>query len=151
LALAAPYLTGKELLLLDGDVLFSPALLALLLHTPHSDALLVRTEGTIGEEEVKVIIDHRHCITRIGKDIAPSRAFGESIGLAKFSRRITEQLFSSLNTRKDRREFYEASFQEVIDGGACVRAVPCEPHPCIEIDTPEDLAEAEALAAHHKL
>lgn len=151
LALAAPHLNGEEMLLLDGDILFSPALLEVLLHSAEKDALLVRTRGEVGDEEVKVTTDSTGAILRIGKDIDPSVAAGESIGLAKFCRATTARLFHSLDARKSRREFYEASFQEIIEEGAVLRAIPCEPHPCIEIDTPEDLAHAEALATEYGL
>jgi hypothetical protein len=42
-------------------------------------------------------------------------------------------------------EFYEASFQEMIDGGSCIHAADVGSYRCMEIDTAEDLHAAESL------
>jgi hypothetical protein len=42
-------------------------------------------------------------------------------------------------------EFYEASFQEMIDSGSRMVAVGAGPYRSIEIDTVEDLHSAESL------
>ena len=140
---------GHELLLMDGDIVFDDELIPLLIKSPRQSCLAVRTNGSIGEEEIKVEIDEKQKIVRIGKEIPAAAAFGESIGIEKFSRGDTIKLFSTLEKRiiKENRvnEFYEASFQEMIDGGSHIYAVDAGPYRSMEIDTVEDLRAAETL------
>ncbi len=76
----------------------------------------------------------------------PKCAAGESVGIEKFDAPTAARLFEILGRRKDRNEFYEASFQELIDGGCSVYAVDNGAYGCMEIDTPHDLAVAQRLA-----
>lgn len=144
------WLAGREtgdnsILLLDADILFDPHLLHLLLASPVPDALLMREDDRLGAEEIKVALDGPY-VRQIGKAITPSRAAGESIGIEMFSRETARQLFRVLDRRKEQDEFYEASFQEIIDRGARIAAVSTQGLPCMEIDTPDDLRVASALA-----
>ncbi|MGA2587760.1 MAG: phosphocholine cytidylyltransferase family protein [Candidatus Aminicenantales bacterium] len=144
--LAGTALKGEEMVLLDADVIFHAGILRRLLDNPHPDALVLRSEGRLGAEEIKVELDAGRYVLKIGKEIDPRTAAGESVGLEKFSAATTERLFDLLGRRKSIYEFYEASFQEMIDGGAKVAAVDSGGLPCLEIDTFEDLRAAEALA-----
>ena len=144
--LAKPLVYGKEIVILDADILFDRAVLAQLLHAPDGDALVVRRTRELGDEEVKVQCDGGGYVLRIGKEIDPTVAVGESLGIEKFTGPTAGMLFSALDRRKGFDEFYEASFQEVIDAGARILAVDCGRSPCIEIDTPEDLKAAQLIA-----
>lgn len=149
LLMAREDIEGHELLLLDGDIVFDDELLPLLIRSPHESSLLVRTKGNIGEEDVKVETNDNNEIVRIGKEIAAASAYGESIGIAKFSRGDTTRLFTTLEKRirtENRvNEFYESSFQEMIDSGSRIFAADAGPYRSIEIDTAEDLHSAESL------
>jgi len=149
LLLAREEIEGHELLLLDGDVVFDDELIPLLIKSPHQSCLAVRTNGSTGEEDVKVEVNAKKEIVRIGKEISASLAYGESIGIARFSRGDTTRLFTTLEkrikTENNVNEFYEASFQEMIDGGSRIVAVDAGPFLSIEIDTVEDLHSAESL------
>lgn len=136
----------RDMLVLDGDILFDSRLLALIIHSPHKNGLIIRRTGHLGAEEIKVEVDESGLVTRIGKEINLTAAAGESIGIEKFSADTTRILFDTLNRRRDRNEFYEASFQEMIDGGAAVHAIDSSGLPCMEIDTLEDLTAANELA-----
>ncbi len=148
--LAGLQAAGDGILLMDADILFDPALLPLILGAPACDALVVRCDGAVGAEEIKVELAGG-VVQRIGKDVDPSRAAGESIGIEKFSAETARALFEILERRKERYEFYEASFQELIDQGARLEAVPTGGLACMEIDTPQDLAAAELLARTRRL
>ena len=149
LLLAREEIEGHELLLLDGDVVFDDELIPLLIKSPHQSCLAVRTNGSMGEEDVKVEVNAKKEIVRIGKEIATSLAYGESIGIVRFSRGDTTRLFTTLEkrvkTENKVNEFYEASFQEMIDSGSRMVAVGAGPYRSIEIDTVEDLHSAESL------
>jgi len=149
LLMAREEIEGHELLLLDGDIVFDDELIPLLIKSPHQSCLAVRTNGSVGEEDVKLEVTDKKEIVRIGKEIAAASAYGESIGIARFSRGDTTQLFAALEKRirtENRiNEFYEASFQEMIDGGSRMYAVDAGSCRSIEIDTVEDLHTAESL------
>lgn len=137
---------GQDLLLLDADILFGDGILTRLLGSPYADALVMRRTEHPGPEEIKVELDAAGRVKTIGKDIDQHSASGESLGIEKFSRATTAHLFRVLEGRKDRYEFYEASFQEMIDQGIALYAVESGSDPCIEIDTPDDLLAAQLLA-----
>ena len=136
----------RDMLVMDGDILFDSRLLTLLMHSPHENGLIIRRTNNLGAEEIKVEIDESGFVKRIGKEIDPTTAAGESIGIEKFRAKTTKILFETLNRRKGRNEFYEASFQEMIDGGVAVHDVDSSGLPCMEIDTFEDLTAANKLA-----
>lgn len=149
LLLAQEEIEGHELLLLDGDIVFDDEIVQLLIKSPHQSCLAVRTNGRVGMEDIKVEVNSKKEIVRIGKEVAMASAYGESIGIEKFSRGDTTTLFRTLEkriqTEKRVNEFYEASFQEMIDGGARIHPVDVGALRCMEIDTAEDLHAAESL------
>lgn len=137
---------GRDILLLDADILFDRRLIPLLLESRHENALVMRSSRSLGAEEIKLEMEESGRILRIGKEIDPKRAAGESVGIEKFSAATASRLFEILDRRKVKNEFYEATFQEMIDGGSPVYAVDSGAYGCMEIDTPEDLATAQVLA-----
>lgn len=138
---------GRDILLMDADILFDRRLIPLLLDAPHENALIMRSSGNVGQEEIKLELVEGGRVKYIGKEMDPARAAGESVGIEKFSAATASVLFHILERRKVLNEFYEASFQEMIDGGCPVYAVDSGPYACMEIDTPDDLAAAEETAA----
>ncbi len=144
--LARPAVDGQEIVLLDADILFDQRILSRLLASAHEDALVMRTSDHLGAEEIKCIVEEKGAVLQIGKHLDPEKSAGESLGIEKFSALTTSSLFDVLSRRHVFNEFYEASFQEVIDNGAKIFAVSSDGLPCMEIDTPADLAVAEELA-----
>jgi choline kinase len=138
---------GEDILILDSDILFHRGLVGRVLAAPHDNVLALREIGTTSAEDIKVVASPEGRVLRIGKEVPPATAAGESVGIERFSAEAARLLFGVLDKRKERDEFYEASFQELIDCGTALYTVPCGDLPCIEIDTPEDLQEAERLAA----
>ncbi|MCX6134767.1 MAG: phosphocholine cytidylyltransferase family protein [Ignavibacteriales bacterium] len=141
----------QDLLLLDADILFSPDLLPHLLSREASNKVAVRVEGTHDEEEVRVRVRDEGTILSIGKTVPLAETLGESIGIEVFSSSIARRLFEVIEQRvragAGRTEFYESSFQALIDEGAELHAVDVSRFPSMEIDTPDDLRAAEAMAA----
>jgi choline kinase len=144
---ASSNVQGRDMLLMDGDILFDSRLLQQLMNVPVTNGLIMRRTNHLGAEEIKVEIDGLGVVKRIGKDVDAHVAAGESIGIEKFDAKTSANLFDILGRRKERNEFYEASFQELIDLGATVHAVDSRGLPCMEIDTIEDLTAANELAA----
>ena len=147
--LARNLFRGHSLLLLDSDILFDGKILDLLLISPDADCLAVKPGTSLGVEEIKVSVDGTGGVVEIGKEIDPSAAMGESIGIEKFGPDFVSDLIQELDllVSDDGQVgiFYEAAFQKVIRLGRRARAVSTGSLPCIEIDTPADLQAAREL------
>ena len=140
-----------DIMMLDGDILFEPELLRELVASAHPNCLLVKRSSDLGPEEVKVALDSEGRVLAVGKEIDLLPAIGESVGIERFSRDAARDLFAIVARRRRRKEYYEASFQELIDTGTAIHALECGDRVCIEIDTAEDLAAAEQLAGERGL
>ena len=139
----------EDLLLMDADIVFSPHLLPFFLGEGSPNRIAVRVAGPHDEEEVRVKVDSSGNVLVIGKTTPLADMYGESIGIEFFSSHVANRLFETIEQRvrtgEGRSEFYEASFQAMIDEGIRFKAVDVSSFPAVEIDTPEDLRAAEAL------
>jgi choline kinase len=139
------YITGDSILL-DSDILFDFRIISKLLASEHIDCLAVNTNHQLGVEEIKVIVDSTNKILHIGKELDPSKSFGESIGIEKFShdffRALGMVLEHKIVKEKNVNEFYEKSFQELYDSGNAMYAIDVSEYKSMEIDFPGDLQRA---------
>jgi choline kinase len=137
---------GQRLLLLDSDILFSNKLLPQFLREEAQNKIAVRISGEHNVEEIQVEINVDGNIDFIGKKPVLLSALAESIGIELFSAGAAATLFAVLERRVREgmgiSEFYEASFQEMINEGVILKAVDVSAFPAIEIDTPEDFERA---------
>jgi choline kinase len=137
-------------LLLDGfvvancDVLFHPQLLIDLLTSRHDDALLIDyTEGTLGDEEMKIKV-RRGCVVEIAKTLSDRQSDGENVGIAKFGAAGGRMLAGFLDVRVAAgglRDWVPHAFGDF----ARVRplhVVGTRGYPWTEIDFPEDYEHA---------
>lgn len=151
LLLARGNVCDDSMLLLDSDILFDDTILQLLINSKHHSCLAVRTVGEIGDEEMKVKINPHKEILEIGKHVKLESTYGESIGIEIFSQEATQILFHTLQkriiTEGRTNEYYEASFQEMIDAGSMIFAEDVGIRRCMEVDTVDDLRKAELLFA----
>lgn len=137
----------EPLLLLDSDIVFEDAVLDLVLAHPAPDRLALRTEGEIGDEEMKVRLGPGGRVVDLGKGLAPATAAGESVGIEVFSGGFVAALAPVLHRRllveQCLNEYYEDAFLEVIKAGWPVEIVDIAGLSCLEIDTAADLAAAQ--------
>ena len=137
-------------ILLDGDVVFDLAVVEELVERG-PDCLAVRSVGSIGLEEVKVTADVHDRVLAIGKHVPVRSAMGESVGIELFSATSSRRLFNALHDRVRVQglvnEYYEASFQQIIDEGSTLYGVDIGSKYATEIDTIEDLLAANARHA----
>jgi choline kinase len=150
LMLCAPHVENDAFILLDGDVVFDIEVVEQLVqHGP--DCLAVRSVGGIGLEEVKVTADSNDRVLAIGKHVPVRSAMGESVGIELFSASSSKRLFAALENRVRQQglinEYYEASFQQIIDEGASLYGVDMGSLYATEIDTIDDLLAANARLA----
>jgi choline kinase len=148
--LCRQHVENDGFILLDGDVVFDLEVVEELIERG-PDCLAVRSVGGIGLEEVKVTADNHDRVLAIGKHVPVRSAMGESVGIELFSAASSKKLFSALDKRVRQQglinEYYEASFQQVIDEGATLYGVDIGSMYATEIDTIDDLMAANARLA----
>ena len=137
-------------ILLDGDVVFDLGVIEELVERG-PDCLAVRSVGEIGLEEVKVTADNEDRVLAIGKHVPVRSAMGESVGIELFSAASSKRLFAALHSRVREQnlvnEYYEASFQQIVDEGTTLYGVDIGSMYASEIDTIDDLRAANARLA----
>jgi choline kinase len=145
----SPTKINHDLLVLDSDIVFHPALLQKVVGRGEENRIVVRVKGAHDAEEVRVALDGAGNISEIGKDVIPNRSYGESIGIEWFAYESAKMLFDVLDRRvkrgSGRTEFYEMAFQEMTDLGVKIKAIDVSDFPAIEIDSPADLELAERV------
>lgn len=150
LLLTRPHVEDDDFILLDGDVVFDLGVVEELI-SRGPDCLAVRSVGEIGLEEVKVTADNEDRVLAIGKHVPVRTAMGESVGIELFSAHSSRKLFAALHQRVREQnltnEYYEASFQQIIDGGTTLYGVDIGSMYASEIDTIDDLLAANAHLA----
>jgi len=139
----------SDFLLLDSDIVFQPQILQALLKNRVLSNLAVQRRQ-MNSEEVKVILSpHSGQVLHIGKHLNAKEAFGEAIGITYFTKQSGAQLFEALEKRIEQgpgaTEFYEASFQELINSGHHFSAIDVTQFNAIEIDDEKDLKAANKL------
>ena len=144
---------GRSFLKLDGDVLFSGAILERLLADPAPLSVAVERRDDLGDEEMKVLVEGKQ-IRAFGKKLDPRRAAGESIGIEKLDDAGSRMLFDALEravTAGRTDLYYEDVYSELIATGMSANLVDITDLPWIEVDTAEDLARARSWVHEGRL
>ncbi|MCC2631316.1 MAG: hypothetical protein K0S20_15 [Patescibacteria group bacterium] len=148
LHLAKESIGESDFVKFDADVVFEPAILKALLESPRS-AFTVDTNINLDAEEVKVRVDAENVVINIGKDIDPSIAAGESIGMEKITADTATRLFPILKEMAEdpasHQLYYESAYDRLLEMGEQFGIVDITGKTWVEIDTHEDLALANTL------
>jgi len=148
--LAREYLENDDFILINADDLFSPNIITRVMKAGGHIVIAVDGEGTLGSEEMKVRTMNGRIVS-VTKKMNPSLAFGEDIGITKFSKQGGTAFFDQIDNLIQRRgpHFY---FQKAIDQLASnnypVTYVNIEDEPWIEIDDHFDLKWANIPISH---
>jgi len=138
---------NDDILLLDSDILFDSRIIGQLLNSDYQNCLAVKSGFELSEEEIKVTLNEKKCITEISKTVDPKLAIGESIGIEKFSNKYVKDLFAILDDMILNQEqvdiFYEAAFERSLKEGAEIYTVDVGDFGCMELDTVEDIEAAK--------
>lgn len=149
--LTRPVCDGKEVLLMDSDILFDPEIIKVML-SQNGDALALNRHDC-GEEEMKICVDGEGNITELSKTCSSTEAIGESVGFEKMTSAYTTALFKELevmmNAEHLENVFYERAFERLIPQGYSFKVVDTTSIFSIELDTPEDFAQAKQLIPAH--
>ena len=144
--LARPEAEGKEVLLLDSDLLYDGQIVERVLADSHDNVLtLIRHE--LGEEEMKVMMNGNGAITEISKTCNPALATGESLGIERMGKSYTTALYKELevmmNQERLENKFYELAFQRLIAQGFTFSVLDVTDLFSCELDTVEDFENAK--------
>lgn len=145
--LARKLLDGEEFLMMNADVFFDASVLGALLACPAQNAI-VTDIGRYLEESMKVVEENGRLV-HISKAVAPEEALGASIDVYKFSAEGGRAFFAKCGEyieEKGERKLWSEIALDGILSQVRFEACPLEGR-WLEIDTPEDLAEAEELFA----
>ncbi len=142
---AAREAMDDDLVIMDADVLFHPAILERLLASSHANALLMDETVTQHTEECMVVMRQGR-VTGLSKQVSDEYDLvGEGVGFLRVEQAAVPQLLRSVETRVKQGlldlEYEDALvdfFREVPVGVEKIGGLPW-----IEIDFPDDLERAE--------
>ncbi|MHA1507058.1 MAG: phosphocholine cytidylyltransferase family protein [Candidatus Asgardarchaeia archaeon] len=138
---------NEPFLLFNSDVLFHSKMIEILIGSKLNTALMIDDRKKLGKEEMKVLLNEDKLILDISKELDPSTADGEYIGIGKFcDREVTERIISECKRLIDDGRtdvFYEEAFRNVSKEKPCIYGISTEGLPWIEIDTPYDYEKAK--------
>ena len=139
-------LISAETVLMNGDVLYPPALLKRIIESEFDNVLAVDVKEC-GREEVKVIEGDGNRLVAIGKELIQENSLGEFIGVAKLSKSFCIAFSASLSRliyAGGKSDYFEAAMLPLLDEYD-VYYEDVSDLPCIEIDFAEDLDRAQEL------
>jgi choline kinase len=139
-------------LMLNGDTVHPVSVEQTLLAARGPELLLATdTVKTLGEEEMKVVLDANGNLRRINKAIEPTTAHGEYIGAAIIERSAASDVADALRTtfERDPQLYYEDGFQTYADRGGRIRTADIGSVAWVEVDNHDDLTRAREIACHY--
>lgn len=149
--MAMPDMVGSDMLLLDSDILFAPAIIGRLLG--HAETTLALNRHALGDEEMKVVADDEGRVVEISKTCDVARAIGESMGIEKMNADYVAALARELDTMVGQERltgvFYELAFERLIAQGHRFTYTDTTDLFSMELDTPDDFNRANELMAAH--
>jgi len=136
---------NNDMLLMDSDIIFDKQIITELINAGYENCLALKRHH-VGEEEIKVKADEKGKILEISKEVIPSEAAGESIGIELFEKKSLTELFKiidhKIKVENKVNIFYEAAFQDFINNKGSIYTVDVTRYYCTEIDTALDLESA---------
>ena len=143
--LKAINLNGRDLLWINGDVVFHPSVLDdLLLFNQTS---MVVNRGPVDDEGIKYRTDGKGTILEVSKTV--KNAEGEALGINLFKAPTVPALQKQLvNCQKN--DYFEKAVEGCIVEGMQVRALTIDANYCMEIDFPQDLLKVNEMINNWK-
>ena len=147
LALAAKTVApGIEVFQLNGDVVFDPRIIGLLLNAERGKSYVAAQMRHCAEEEIKIELAGDGSVARLNKKIPPALAIGEAIGINKFSPQFFLGLKKSLHALKGDypMEYFEYAIEHAINNGAKIYPLDIKELKAVEVDFLDDLKRARS-------
>ena len=148
--LACERLMNDAFILINADDLFSPTIITRVMKKNGHIVIAVDGEGTLGSEEMKVRTKNGRIIS-VTKNMSPALAFGEDIGITKFSREGGQAFFNKIDNiiqRKGPHFYFQEAIHQLASNNYPVTYVNVEDEPWIEIDDHFDLKWAKIPISH---
>lgn len=139
---------NDDFLFLHADTLADGEVWEMLVNTS-ADMVLPYERKACGEEEMKVVLNEKEELVAITKEVAPEKAQGEFLGIAKFTRntvpyfkRVAENLFK----QGDLNHYMEAVVQMAIkEDKIKIAVMDIADNKFVEVDFEEDYLRAKSL------
>lgn len=125
----------EDLLWINGDVVFNPAIILRL----EDKTCMVVNRTQVGREEVKYTLDDAGFINHVSKEV--NEGLGEAIGINFFKAKDLLLLEEGLKACQER-DYFEKGIEYAIQKGVKVAPLEIRPEESVEIDFPEDLIRA---------
>lgn len=138
---------GGDCVVVDGDLVLDPEIVDRVALCSAS-ALVVDTSRPLDAEAVKCRVDDEGHLCAVSKDVDPTVAQAESIGMCYLAERDVDwfaTVAAALIDRGRLRDYYEAAFEAMLADGWRPVLVDAAGHRWEEVDDHEDLRRAVAL------
>ena len=149
LMLAKDLINESAFIKFDADVVFDKKILKNLIECEYANCLCIDKNINLYAEEIKVIIEDQNRVLKVSKTVNPKDAVGESIGIEKINSETAKLLFAELKImmedRQNQQEYYEVSYERLIEKNIPFYALDISGLKWTEIDTKEDFITAENL------
>ena len=130
----------KDILWLNGDIVYDHRVIKRLISTPNS--CMAVNSAKVGDEEVKYKTNKSGYVIEISKEV--KKPEGESVGIHKIPANEVPILIRYLSVCKDQ-DYFEKGLEMAIQNGIKVTPIDISDLNCIEIDFPEDLDAANNM------
>lgn len=133
------HLLDQDFIYFHGDAVFGKEFISKLVNDPRERVMLVEKKECDKEDSKVLVKDGK--VQKVSKKVFLDHAYGEFVGIAKFSGSAVKSFIHSLNevVEKSGIENYESeTIQHMIEKGEEVHILHAE-HPWCEIDFPHDL------------
>ena len=149
LMLAKDLINESAFIKFDADVVFDKKILENLIECEYANCLCIDKNINLDAEEIKVIVEDKNRVLKVSKTVNPKDAVGESIGIEKINSETAKLLFAELKImmedRKNQQEYYEVSYERLIEKNIPFYALDISGLKWTEIDTKEDFITAENM------
>lgn len=143
--------SGAPVVLMDADVFYDTRLMARLLASPIPDCLLLDRAIEPGDEPVKICVEAERIVDFRKRPERAGEWHGESVGFFRFSAATAARLAGHAGeyvaSGRGDMEYEEAIRDMILAGEGAFGFEDISGLPWTEIDFPEDVAKAQALAA----
>lgn len=143
--------SGAPVVLMDADVFYDPRLMGRLLDSPIQDCLLLDREIEPGDEPVKICVADGRIVDFRKKPEVAHAWHGESVGFFRLSPATAAALAARaadyVASGRTGMEYEEPIRDMILAGAGGFGFEDISGLPWTEIDFPEDVAKAHALAA----
>jgi len=140
-----------DTLLLNGDTLVSPTLLATVIAAETGPIAVTADEKEAYDADDMKVLREGDRLLRIGKALEPGQYNAESIGLLAFRGEgpalFAEQVDRMMRQPDGTRRWYLRAIDALAQAGADVRTVSIRGEEWQEVDFPEDVEKAKALTS----